>query len=148
MRHAWNGKDLARMGHKSSERVTREIRVSADPRYLPKHSDPDNSQYVYAYRILIENLGRRTVMVASRHWVIIDTDGNREVVDGIGVVGEQPVLEPGESFEYTSFCPIRSSFGTMEGSFHVLDDQGEAFPVEIGRFYLVAEEDEQLEGVS
>lgn len=126
-------------GKLSSQRETRGIRVSAEPRYLPEASDPEQGHFVHAYRIRIENRGDRTVMVAARHWIIIDTDGNREEVDGLGVVGEQPVLAPGESFEYTSFCPIASGFGTMEGWYHLLDDQGGTFTVDIGRFYLVAQ---------
>jgi ApaG protein len=135
-------------GVKSSERVTQGIRVSASPQYLPQFSLPDENHYVFSYRIRIENQGPHTVMVAARHWIIIDTDGRREEVDGLGVVGEQPVLEPGEAFEYNSFCPIATSFGTMEGWYHLLDEQGGAFTAEIGRFYLVAEAEPELEGVS
>lgn len=134
-------------GRKSSERVTQSIRVTARPHYLPHYSDPDAGHFVFAYRIRIENQGERTVMVAARHWVIIDTDGNREEVDGLGVVGEQPVLEPGQSFEYSSFCPIASTFGTMEGWYNLLDDKGKTFNVEIGRFYLVAEPEPELQSV-
>ncbi|MFA7330949.1 MAG: Co2+/Mg2+ efflux protein ApaG [Candidatus Delongbacteria bacterium] len=132
----------------ASERVTRQIRVVAEPQYLPHYSEPENDHYVYSYRIRIRNESPRTVMVAARHWLIIDTDGNRDVVDGLGVVGEQPVLEPGMDFEYSSFCPLSCTFGTMEGWYEVVGEEGERFQVEIGRFYLVARPDEELEQVS
>jgi len=127
-------------GQTASERISHGIRVSVKPRYLPDHSDPDQSHYVYAYHVRIANESQRTVMLLSRHWIIIDTDGHREEVKGPGVVGEQPVLEPGESFEYTSFCPLPSTFGTMEGSFHMVAEDGADVEVEVGRFYLVAEQ--------
>lgn len=126
------------MSQVSSQRSTRGIRVTARPRLMPEHTDSEAGQYVFGYRILIENLSQRTVMLVARHWEIIDTDGNREVVDGLGVVGQQPVLEPGEQHEYASFCPLGSDFGTMEGHFRMVDDLGETFDVEVGRFYLVA----------
>lgn len=125
------------MSRVSSDRSTRGIRVLAQPRYLPDHSTPDADQFVFGYRIRIENQSERTVMLVARHWEIIDTDGNRETVDGLGVVGQQPVLEPGEIHEYSSFCPLSSGFGTMEGYFRMVDDLGESFEVEVGRFYLV-----------
>lgn len=134
-------------GSTASQSVTRGVRVEAEPQFLPHYSDPETPHFVYSYRIRIHNESERTVMVAARHWLIIDTDGNREEVDGLGVVGEQPVLEPGEHFEYSSFCPLASSFGTMEGWYEVVDDLGERFRVEIARFFLVAREHFEMEHV-
>jgi len=126
------------MSRVSSDRTTRGIRVEARPRYLPEQSDPAAGQWVFGYRIRIENRSERTVMLVSRHWEIIDTDGNRETADGLGLVGQQPVLAPGEVHEYSSYCPLGSDFGTMEGRFGMVDEHGEAFDAEVGRFYLAA----------
>ena len=134
-------------GKTSSERVTRGIRVTARPQFLPHYSDPEHDHFVYSYHIRIANESTETVMVAARHWLIIDTDGREEVMDGLGVVGEQPVLEPGEAFEYDSFCPLASPFGTMEGWYELVDEAGGRFQAEIGRFYLVAQPDRELERV-
>jgi len=127
--------------------VTRGIRVTARPQFLPHYSDPGNEHFVYSYRVRIANESAATVMVAARHWLIIDTDGGEEVVDGLGVVGEQPVLEPGEAFEYSSFCPLTSAFGTMEGWYEMVDADSGRFQAVIGRFYLVAQPDLELESV-
>jgi ApaG protein len=134
-------------GRTSSECVTGGIGVTAQPQFLPHYSDPDNEHFVYSYHIRIANESAATVLVAARHWLIIDTDGREDVVDGLGVVGEQPVLEPGESFEYSSFCPLTSAFGTMEGWYELVDEAGGRFQAEIGRFYLVAQPDLELESV-
>lgn len=130
---------ISQPGRTSSDRVSHGVRVTVKPRFLPDHSDPDQSHFVFAYHVRISNESARTVMLLHRHWIIIDTDGHREEVKGPGVVGEQPVLEPGEAFEYTSFCPLPSAFGTMEGAFHMVDEGGADLEVEVGRFYLVAD---------
>jgi ApaG protein len=126
------------MSRISSDRTTDGIRVIARPAYLPEQSDPELGHFVFSYTIRIENHGSRAVMLVSRHWEIIDTDGNREVVEGLGVVGQQPVLEPGEAHEYTSFCPLGSDFGTMEGWFRMVDEDGRSFDAAVGRFYLAS----------
>ncbi len=87
--------------------VTRDVQITVMPQYLADQSDPDESRYVWAYTIEIANLGRRTVQLVARHWVITDATGKVETVSGLGVVGEQPVLNPGETFRYTSGCPSR-----------------------------------------
>lgn len=133
------------MGRTSSDQLTGSLRVQAWPRYLPEHSIPGEERFVFGYRIRISNEGGNTVMLVSRHWVIIDSEGRRDIVDGLGVVGQQPVLEPGEHFEYDSFCPLECDFGTMEGEYRFLDEHGESVSAVVGRFYLVArEESEEL----
>jgi len=93
---------------------TREIAVSVQPTYLEARSSPENSQYFWAYRVVIENHGRETVQLLSRHWMITNARGEYTEVKGPGVVGEQPVLKPGESFEYTSGAPLDTPSGMME----------------------------------
>jgi ApaG protein len=120
----------------SSEAVTEGIRVEVYPEFIPEQSFPTENKYVFAYKVVITNERKRKAKLVSRHWVIINADGDREDVDGSGVVGYTPELEPGESFEYTSFCPLNTNWGTMEGSFSMMDDSGEPFDVQIARFYL------------
>ena len=116
--------------------VTRDIQITVLPQYLADQSDPDEGRYVWAYTIEVANLGRRTVQLVARHWVITDAAGKVETVSGIGVVGEQPVLNPGETFRYTSGCPLSTSSGVMEGHYRMIDDAGAAFDVEIPAFSL------------
>jgi ApaG protein len=94
------------------------------------------AQYFFAYRIRIANTGEETVQLVSRHWVITDGEGRVEHVRGPGVVGEQPVLEPGESFEYTSFCPLPTPIGSMHGTYQMVTAGGAAFDAEISPFSL------------
>ena len=128
----------------NSETLTRAVRVTAAAQYLPNESDPDRNEYLYMYRIRITNEGSGTVKLHSRHWVIIDANNNREEVIGQGVVGKQPELAPGEQFEYTSSCPLRTKWGTMEGSYTFLQGDDGPFKVEIGRFFLVPSVDNAL----
>ena len=126
-----------------SDVVTQGIRVQASGRYLPDESDPDRSQFLFAYRIQITNEGDRPVRLLARHWIILYADNVREDVQGDGVVGEQPELQPGESHEYMSGCPLGTTWGTMEGSytFEVTGDgkhKGETFEAKVGRFFLVS----------
>ena len=116
--------------------VTRDIQITVMPQYLPDQSAPDESRYVWAYTIEIANLGRGTVQLVARHWVITDASGKVETVSGLGVVGEQPVLNPGETFRYTSGCPLSTSSGVMEGHYRMADENGRAFEVEIPAFSL------------
>lgn len=121
----------------TSETVTRGVRVSVDSSFLPGRSRPDQGQWLFAYRVRIRNEGDLTVQLMSRHWVITDGEGRVEEVRGKGVVGEQPVLAPGESFEYTSGCPLQTSSGTMHGTYQmVMKESGEMFDVEIAPFSL------------
>ena len=119
-----------------SDEVTEGIRVGAAAFYLPQESDPDEDRYAFGYTIVIANEGDRPAQLLSRHWVIIDANGHREEVRGPGVVGETPRLEPGQAFKYQSFCPIKTTWGTMEGSYTMQRDDGEKFEARIGRFYL------------
>lgn len=104
--------------------------------YLPERSDPANQQWLFAYWVRISNQGAESVQLISRHWVITDAHGKVEEVRGLGVVGQQPILAPGESFEYTSYCPLSTSFGTMHGTYLMETGSGEQFDAEIGAFTL------------
>ena len=119
-----------------SETTTRGVRVEVRTAYVPERSSPQESQYFFAYRIKISNVGEETVQLLSRHWVISDGAGNMEHVRGPGVVGEQPVLGPGESFEYTSFCPLPTPIGSMHGTYQMVTAGGSAFDAEIAPFSL------------
>lgn len=120
----------------NSEIVTEGIRVRAEPHYLADRSDPENGEYLFTYRITLTNEGTEWAKLKARHWIIIDSDGKREDVYGPGVVGEEPELEPGESYSYWSFCPLHTNFGTMEGSFSMIRRDGTPFEIRIARFYL------------
>ena len=123
-----------------SEAITNGIKVQAFPSFVPEQSDPRTRRYFFSYKIIITNEGDETVKLLSRHWVIINAIGDREDVNGPGVVGYTPELNPGESFEYASFCPIDTNWGTMEGSYTMQKRDGEMFDAEIARFYLVSSE--------
>ncbi|MBX9738844.1 MAG: Co2+/Mg2+ efflux protein ApaG [Beijerinckiaceae bacterium] len=116
--------------------VTREIQVTVLPQYVAERSDPDESRFFWAYTIEVTNLGRETVQLTARHWRITDANGLLEEVHGPGVVGEQPVIPPGESFRYTSGCPLTTPSGIMMGSYRMVDEAGEGFDVEIPAFSL------------
>jgi ApaG protein len=120
----------------TSEAITRGIEVRVESRYVPEQSDPDRGGWLFAYTVRIANHGEETVQLISRHWIITDGNGNVEEVRGPGVVGAQPVLRPGESFEYTSACPLRTDFGTMHGTYQMLTEDGEYFDAEISAFSL------------
>lgn len=120
----------------SSEAVTRGIRVQVRSQYVPDRSDPPGSEWFFAYTIRIANESERTAQLLSRHWVITDGDGKVEEVRGPGVVGKQPILGPGEAFEYTSACPLKTPFGVMEGTYQMVDPEGQHFDVRIAPFSL------------
>lgn len=119
------------------------LRVVVRPEYLPEHSDTDALRFVFGYHIHIENRGAEPATLISRHWIIVDGDGDRHEVEGEGVVGHQPRLLPGESFEYASYCPLETRWGTMEGVYHMRLDDGSMFEARIARFFLVAPEFER-----
>lgn len=119
-----------------SETVTHGVRVCAAARYAEEQSDPNSSAYVYIYSIKMTNEGTEPVKLKRRHWIILDAYGERDDVEGAGVVGEYPELQPGESYEYQSCCPLSTSWGTMEGSY-AFDRDGVEVEVAIGRFFLV-----------
>jgi ApaG protein len=118
------------------EKVTRNISVSVRPSYLEEQSSPDEDRFVWAYRVNIENRGAETVQLLERHWRITDKYGRLQEVRGPGVVGEQPVLKPGESFEYSSGCPLATPSGIMAGSYQMTTTGGERFDIEIPAFSL------------
>jgi ApaG protein len=122
-----------------SDATTRGIRVQTHPVYMNQQADPDGMKHVFGYRVVITNQSDQQVQVLGRCWVIIDSDGDRRDIEGEGIVGQQPILEPGESFEYASFCPLPTEWGTMEGSYLLASESGE-FRAAIGRFYLIADE--------
>lgn len=116
--------------------TTRQIQVTATPRYVAERSEPDLNRYFWAYTIEVVNLGRETVQLKARHWIVTDAHGQAEEVHGIGVVGEEPVLPPGGRFEYTSGVPLTTATGIMSGSYDMLTEAGERFSVEIPAFSL------------
>jgi ApaG protein len=120
----------------TSEAVTRGIRVHVESQYDPTRSRPQQNQWFFLYTVRIANESPVTVQLLSRHWVITDATDHVEEVRGPGVVGEQPVLAPGQSFEYTSGCPLTTPFGTMRGTYQMVTTQGERFDVEIAAFTL------------
>jgi len=119
-----------------SDTTTRGIRVQVESAYVEERSEPREGYFFFAYRVRISNLGDQTAQLVSREWIITDWDGNTERVEGAGVVGEQPVLEPGEEFEYTSFCPLRTSVGSMQGSYTMRMPGGDSFRAVIAPFTL------------
>ena len=116
--------------------VTRNIEVTVTPQYLPDRSAPDSGEYFWAYTIEITNRGVETVQLRTRHWCITDANGRRQEVKGAGVIGRQPVLKPGESFEYTSGVPLPTPSGFMTGTYGMAFVNGEAFDIAIPTFSL------------
>lgn len=119
-----------------SDIITRGIRIQVESMYVEERSDPKESYYFFAYHVVISNNGAEAAQLISREWVITDSDGNVERVQGAGVVGETPLLQPGTSFEYTSFCPLRTSMGSMQGGYTMRLTSGETFRAEIAPFTL------------
>jgi len=119
-----------------SESVTHGLRVKVEARYSAEHSQPSANHWFFLYTIRISNEGSETCQLISRYWIIRDATGHVEEVEGEGVVGEQPVLEPGDSFEYTSGCPLGTPFGSMEGTYQMVTEDGGEFDAEIPRFDL------------
>jgi ApaG protein len=110
--------------------------VEVDPQYLPEQSAPADGVFSFAYTITITNTGEVPAQLISRHWIIADAQGGTEEVKGLGVVGHQPLLKPGEAFQYTSGCRLRTESGTMQGSYFCVAEDGERFDVEIPAFVL------------
>jgi ApaG protein len=117
---------------------TRGIAVRVQVSYLAEQSEPARGRWFWAYHIRIENASDRTVQLLTRHWIITDGRGARHSVEGEGVVGEQPVIAPGTSYDYVSGCPLSTPTGSMQGSYHMIDDDGEGFDVAIPKFALLA----------
>lgn len=117
-------------------RTTRSVKVTVEPRFLDDQSTPEEHRYVWAYQVEIENVGADTVQLLARHWRITDSNGGTHEVVGEGVVGEQPVLRPGEKFKYTSGTPLPTPSGIMSGSYRMITTEGDSFDVEIPPFSL------------
>ncbi|AYC99508.1 Co2+/Mg2+ efflux protein ApaG [Neorhizobium sp. NCHU2750] len=115
---------------------TRDIEVAVEPYYLEEQSSPEESRYVWGYRIVIENHSIHTVKLVHRYWHITDQNGLVDEVDGLGVVGEQPRLQPGDSYEYSSGCPLDTPSGMMFGHYDMQTEEGEVFKVDIPAFSL------------
>jgi len=116
--------------------VTRQIEVRVEPQFLAERSSPENGYYFWAYTITLTNLGRETVQLKRRHWRITDAHGRLQEVRGAGVVGEEPVLKPGENFEYTSGVPLPTASGFMSGTYGMINASGEEFEIEVPAFSL------------
>jgi ApaG protein len=117
---------------------TRGITVRVSVSFLPEQSEPRRGRWFWAYHVRIENAGPQAVQLLTRHWVITDGRGARHTVEGEGVVGEQPLIAPGESYDYVSGCPLATPSGAMQGSYHVVGEDGAGFDVTIPRFQLLA----------
>ena len=120
----------------TSEAVTNNVRVEVESQFAPEHSQPQQCEWFFYYTVRITNEGSETVQLLSRHWIITDATKHVEEVKGPGVVGEQPVLTPGETFEYTSGCPLRTPTGVMRGTYQMMTEGGTHFDVEIAPFAL------------
>jgi ApaG protein len=120
----------------TSDAVTRGVRVHVESEYAAERSQPSQNQWFFLYTITIANEGRETVQLLTRHWVITDASGRIEEVTGPGVVGKQPILKPGDSFTYTSGCPLGTPFGVMQGTYQMVTDGGEHFDATIAPFTL------------
>ena len=120
----------------TSEALTRGVRVRVNAEYSPERSSPAAEQWFFLYTVTISNEGTDTVQLVTRQWIITDGNGQVEEVRGPGVVGRQPVLRPGESFTYTSGCPLPTAIGTMAGTYQMVTREGDAFDAEIAPFVL------------
>ena len=123
-------------GSYTNDTTTRGIRIEVKSTYLSERSSPRDSQYLFAYQVRISNVGSETAQLVSREWVITNAEGDVERVKGPGVVGEQPVLPPGGAFEYTSYCPLKTAVGSMQGSYQMVTGDGEKFDAQITPFTL------------
>ncbi len=121
----------------TSEAETGGVRVQIRARFSPEHSTPTASYWFFLYTIRISNVGDTTIQLLNRHWTIVDGTGHTEEVHGPGVVGEQPILEPGQTFEYTSGCPLPTPFGSMTGTFEMQRADGTRFEAEAALFQLI-----------
>jgi ApaG protein len=116
--------------------VTRQIEVTVEPNFLPEKSSVENCEFFWSYTVVITNSGRETVQLRTRHWVITDASGRRKEIRGEGVVGEQPVLAPGDRFEYTSGVPLPTASGFMTGRYQMVTESGERFEIDVPAFSL------------
>jgi ApaG protein len=130
------GRPIFAKVHPMYRAVTRQIEVTVEPNFMPERSSVEKRQYFWSYTIVIANNGEETVQLRTRHWIITDATGHQENVRGEGVVGEQPVLAPGERFEYTSGVPLRTASGKMTGRYQMVSESGEHFEIEVPTFSL------------
>lgn len=119
-----------------SDTTTRGIRIQVRSEYIPERSSPRDGTYLFQYHVRISNVGSETAQLISREWIITTADGDEERVKGPGVVGEQPVLSPGAAFEYTSFCPLKTKVGSMQGTYQMVTADGDRFDAVIAPFTL------------
>ncbi len=126
----------ATRGVRTSDTTTRGIRIEVQSTYMPERSAPGDGQYLFEYHVRVSNVGTETAQLISREWIITNADGEVERVKGPGVVGEKPVLTPGTSFEYRSFCPLKTSVGSMQGSYQMVTANGDQFDAMISPFTL------------
>ncbi|MNH29631.1 CO2+/MG2+ efflux protein ApaG [compost metagenome] len=117
---------------------TNDFQIEVQPEYLPEQSAPEAGVFRFAYTITVTNAGRTPAQLIARHWIISDSNGHTEEVKGLGVIGHQPLLQPGEAFQYTSGCQLRTPSGTMHGSYLCVNEQGESFTAPIALFVLEA----------
>ena len=120
----------------TSEATTRGVHVRVEPQFDPERSSPEQEHWFFLYTVTISNEGEETVQLLRRHWIITDGEGHVEEVRGPGVVGDQPVLRPGESYSYTSGCPLTTAFGFMQGTYQMVTGAGEEFDAEVATFEL------------
>ncbi len=112
------------------------IEVLPEPQFLPEQSSQDDNRFVFAYTITIRNTGQQPAQLISRHWIITDGDNKIQEVRGLGVIGEQPMIKPGESYQYTSGCALTTPVGTMKGTYQMVGEDGSRFEAEIPEFVL------------
>ena len=123
---------------KIPEAITSGIKVQVVSKYIPEHTNPDIPRYFFAYWVTITNESETAIKLMDRHWEITDAIGKLKVVDGEGVIGKQPIIKPGESFSYNSFCPIETEFGMMTGHFQVKREDGHFMKIKIPKFQLIS----------
>lgn len=121
-----------------SEAISHDIRVEVLSQYSPENSRPLEDEWIFQYTVRITNTGGATVQLISRHWIITDGFEQTREIKGLGVVGEQPVLAPGESYQYSSWCPLKTPTGTMHGTYQMVSPEGRQFEIEIAPFALKA----------
>ena len=124
--------------------VTRQIEVTVEPNFLPERSVVDRGQYFWSYTIIITNFGSETVQLKRRHWIITDANGRQQEIRGDGVIGEQPVLAPGERHKYTSGVPLTTASGFMTGRYQMVSESGEQFEIEVPTFSLDSPEGKRV----
>ena len=123
---------------KIPEAITSDIKVQVVSKYIPEHTNPDIPRYFFAYWVTITNNSESTIKLLDRHWEITDATGKREVVDGEGVIGKQPIINAGASFSYNSFCPLETEFGMMTGHYQVKREDGHFMKIKIPKFQLIS----------